>query len=63
LICLKKKCEINNYQKTLCLICDTDFGCGVDTEPVPNQVGFVEYVWMKTAVKIDEDEDVNKGKK
>jgi hypothetical protein len=56
-----KKCEINNYQKALCLICDTDFGCSLDIDPVPNPVVFAEYVWMKLPVKIDEEEDASKG--
>jgi hypothetical protein len=45
------------------MMCDTDFGCSVDTETVPNPVGFAEYIWMKPPVKIDEDEDVSKRKK
>jgi hypothetical protein len=59
----KKKCEINYYQKALCSIYDSDFGCRVDIEPVPNPVVFAEYVWIKFLVKIDEEEDMSKGKK
>jgi hypothetical protein len=45
------------------MMCDTEFGCSVDSEPVPNPVGFAEYVWMKPPVEIDEDEDASKRKK
>jgi hypothetical protein len=63
LICLKKKCEAKKLEKALCMMCDTDFGCSVDTKPVPNPVGFAEYVWMKPPVEIDEDVNVSKRKK
>jgi hypothetical protein len=47
----------------LCSICHIDFGCSVETEPVPNPVLFAEYVWMKPPVKIDEEKNASKGKK
>jgi hypothetical protein len=59
----KKKCEAKKLEKELCILCDSEFGCSVDSEPVPNPVGFAENLWMKPPVEIDEDEDASKRKK
>jgi hypothetical protein len=45
------------------MMCDTEFGCSVDSQPVPNPVGFAKYVWMKPPVEIDEEVKLSKRKK
>jgi hypothetical protein len=55
----KKKYEINNYKRLLCTIYNADLGRSIDSDPVPNSVLCTEYVWMKTSMKIEDEQDVN----
>jgi hypothetical protein len=59
----KKNYEANNYKQLVCAICDTDFGCNLDREPIHNPVAYAEYVWTKPPVKIEEEKGVMKEKK
>jgi hypothetical protein len=59
----KKKYGINNYKQFLCSICDTDCRCNTDIDPIPYPVWYAEYMWIKSPVKIDEEEDIKKENK
>jgi hypothetical protein len=53
----KKNVRQKNWRKNY------EFGCSIDSEPVPNPVGFAEYLWMKPPVEVNENVDVSKRKK